>query len=255
MGGNFMRQIIAIFRVETLLFVRDFFGFFFTFAFPVLMLLLYGSIYGNEPMSYFNGLGTMDVSVPAYSAMIIGVTGLMAFPLTISSYKEKKIYKRFDATPVGKGRVMIVQALVNFFMTVLGFALLFIVGKLVYDVQIQGHWLTIGFAVLLSIASIFSLGFFFTAIAPTTKINNLLCYISYFIMIFLSGATMPKELFPAAVIQISKFLPLTHVVNILQGTFRNAPFREYQNNIVVLIAVTTVCIIIGGILYKKKSWT
>ena len=44
----------------------------------------------------------MDVSVPAYSAMIIGVTGLMAFPLTLAGYKESRIYKRFDATPAGR---------------------------------------------------------------------------------------------------------------------------------------------------------
>lgn len=249
-----MKKAIAIFRIETRLFMRDFFGFFFTFAFPVLMLLLYGSIYGNEPTPYFNGQGTMDISVPAYAAMIIGVTGLMAFPLTISSYKEKKIYKRFDASPVGKGMIMTVQAAVNFSMTIIGFILLFVVGKLVYDIRIQGDWFSIALVMLLSIASIFSLGFFFTALSPTTKINNLLCYISYFIMIFLSGATMPKELFPAVIVKVSKFLPLTHVVNTLQGTFRNAPFYQYRDSVIILAAVMVFCVAVGASLYKKKSW-
>ena len=249
-----MKKAVIIFKTETILFVRDFFGFFFTFAFPVLMLLLFGSIYGNEPTPYFNGLGTIDVSVPAYSAMIVAVTGLMAFPLTITSYKEKKIYKRFDATPAGKGLVMTVQAAVNLFMTVIGFSLLFIIGKLVYDIKIQGHWLPIALALLLSIAAIFSLGFFFTAVSPTTKINNLLCYFSYFIMIFLSGATMPKEIFPAVIIKVSKFLPLTHVVELLQGTFRGASFKEYGGSLIVLLSLIIVCVAVGAVLYKKKSW-
>ena len=154
-----MKKVIAIFQTESRLFMRDFFAFFFTFAFPVFMLLLYGSIYGNEPTPYFEGQGTMDVSVPAYAAMIIGVTGLMAFPLTISTYKEQKIYKRFDASPVGKGMIMAVQAAVNVSMTVIGFILLFVIGKLVYDIRIQGDWFTIALAMLLSIACIFSLGF------------------------------------------------------------------------------------------------
>lgn len=234
--------------------MRDFFAFFFTFAFPVFMLLLYGSIYGNEPTPYFEGQGTMDVSVPAYAAMIIGVTGLMAFPLTISTYKEQKIYKRFDASPVGKGMIMAVQAAVNVSMTVIGFILLFVIGKLVYDIRIQGDWFTIALAMLLSIACIFSLGFFFTALSPSTKINNLLCYISYFVMIFLSGATMPKELFPDVIIKVSKFLPLTHVVNTLQGTFRNAPVGQYRDSLVVLAAVMVFCVAAGALLYKKKSW-
>lgn len=249
-----MKKAMTIFRIEMILFMRDFFSFFFTFAFPVLLLLLYGSIYGNDPNPYFNGQGTMDVSVPAYAAMIIGVTGLMAFPLTIASYKEKRIYKRFDATPIGKGKMMAVQAMVNFFMTIIGFSLLFIVGKLVYDIRMEGSWFPIAMAVLLSIAAIFALGFFFTAVSPTTKINNLLCYISYFVMIFLSGATLPKELFPESIVQISKFLPLTHVVNILQGTFRDAPLQEYRDSIMILAMVMVFCMMTGALLYKKKSW-
>lgn len=249
-----MRKLYALLKIEALLHTRDFFGFFFTFVFPVLMLLLFGSIYGNEPSAYFGNRGTIDVSVPAYAAMIVGVTGLMAFPLTLSTYKDKKIYKRFDATPAGKGMVITAQALVNFIMTILGFVLLFVVGKLVHDLRIQGNWLFIALALLLSIASIFSLGFLFTAVAPTAKISNILCYISYFVMIFISGATMPKEMFPDALKKVSNFLPLTHAVNILQGTFTGASFSEYQNSVIILCGILAVCATAGGIIYKRKNW-
>lgn len=249
-----MKRMLQIVRIESILFVRDFFGFFFTFAFPVLMLLLYGSIYGNEPTPYFGGLGTMDVSVPAYSAMIVGVTGLMAFPLTLSSYKEHKIYKRFDATPAGKGCVITAQVIVNCIMTVAGFLLLFVVGKLVYDIRIEGNFAAIALALLLSIASVFSLGYFFTAIAPTAKICNLLCYVTYFVMIFLSGATLPKEMFPDTIKKFSVVLPLTHVVELLQGTFRGAPAGEYYVSIIVLLAILLVCTLTGAALYRRKSW-
>lgn len=82
--------------------MRDCFSCFFALAFPVLMLLLFGGIYGNTPIYDGAEIRMMDISVPAYSAMVIGVTGLMSLPLTLSGYKERKIYKRFNATPVGK---------------------------------------------------------------------------------------------------------------------------------------------------------
>lgn len=249
-----MRKMKEIIRTEMILFTRDFFGLFFTFLFPVLMLILYGSIYGNEPSEWFGGLGTMDVSVPAYSAMIIGVTGLMAFPLTIAGYRENQIYKRFDATPAGKGMIMTAQALVNFFMTVAGFLLLFLTGKLVYHIRVMGSPLAIALALLLSIAAIFSLGFFFTAVSPNAKISNLLCYISYFVMIFLSGATLPAEMFPEGIKKLSLFLPLTHVVKVLQGTFRGAEFARYQTSVLVLVCVLAVCLTAGAVCYRKKSW-
>lgn len=250
-----MKRFAALLNVEARLYLRDFFSFFFTFAFPVLMLLLYGSIYGNEPTSYFGGLGAMDVSVPAYAAMIIGVTGLMAFPLTLAGYKENNVYKRFDATPAGKGIVIAAQAALNFGMTLAGFGLLFAVGKGLYHIRVTGSAWAIAGALLLSIGAVFALGFLLTAVAPSAKISNLLCYVSYFVMIFLSGATMPKELFPEGVKRVSAFLPLTHAVNVLQGTFRGAPFAEYRASVLVLAGVLLGCVLLGAFCYRRKSWS
>ena len=57
---------------------------------------------------------------------------------------------------------------------------------------------------LLCMASIFALGFFFTAIAPTERICQLLCYIAYFLMLFLSGASFPQEMLPEAVRKVTR---------------------------------------------------
>ena len=52
-----MKKWLVLFQTEAVLYCRDVFGAFFTFAFPVLMLVLFGSIYGNAPTAYFDGLG------------------------------------------------------------------------------------------------------------------------------------------------------------------------------------------------------
>ena len=43
-----MKRFITICQVEFVLFIRDFFGFFFTLVFPTMMLVLFGSIYGRN---------------------------------------------------------------------------------------------------------------------------------------------------------------------------------------------------------------
>lgn len=250
-----MKKLWAVIKIESVLFMRDFFGFFFTFIFPMMMLLLYGSIYGNEPSPYFHGLGAMDMSVPAYSVMIIGVTGLMAFPLTLAYYKENKIYKRFDATTAGKRTVLCAQVIVNFVMTILGFVLLLSVGKAMYGIQITGSAFAVCLALFLSMAAVYAVGFFLTAVAPNIKICNLLCYLCYFTMIFLSGSTIPRELFPDALKKISKALPLTYAVDALQASFHHAPNQEFWQNILVLLLVLAVCGSLGALLYKRKSWS
>lgn len=249
-----MKRFVTICQTELILFTRDFFSFFFTLVFPTLMLVLFGSIYGNNQTDPGSAVGMIDISVPAYCVMVIGVTGLMSFPLTLAECKEKKIYKRFDATPVGKRSVILAQVIINIVMTFIGFLILLLVGMIVYKVQIQGHILSVFAAMAISISAMFSIGFFFTAIARDTKITNLLCYLSYFIMIFLSGATMPDMLFPESVKVVSSILPMTYAVDLMQGTFSGNSLTSYMTELLVLGSVAIVFVTIGAILYRKKDW-
>ncbi|MGN0288546.1 MAG: ABC transporter permease [Lachnospiraceae bacterium] len=250
-----MKKMMTIVKTEFLLFIRDFFGFFFTFVFPVLMLVLYGSIYGNEPIYPGAEVRIMDVSVPAYSIMIMGVTGLMAFPLTLAEYKEKKIYKRFDATPVGKKSIILAQVIVNVLMTLIGFGLLLTAGKILYQIQLEGTAFSVFIALVFSMSTMFSMGFLFTAVGKDTRMTNLLCYLFYFVMIFLSGATMPDSLFPDTVKKVSAVLPMTYAVDLMQGVFAGDGLVKHLKELLILGGLTTVFITLGAILYGKKDWT
>jgi ABC-2 type transport system permease protein len=84
-----MRAFTKYTWTEIKLFLREPIGAFFTLLFPLMMLFLFGTIYGNEPSPYFNGYGTVDVSVPAYTSMIIGTTGIMGLTITMSAYRER----------------------------------------------------------------------------------------------------------------------------------------------------------------------
>lgn len=250
-----MRRFAVICKMEMRLFAWDFFGFFFTLVFPVLMLLLFGGIFGNTPVYNGADVKIMDISVSAYSVMVIGVTGLMSLPLTLSGYKEKKIYKRFDATPVGKKSIMLAQVLVNLVMTLIGISILLIVGKILYHIQIKGTFPSICVSILFSIAALFSMGFLFTAIGRDLKSTSLFCYLFYFIMLFLSGATMPDMLFPDTIKRISNLLPMTHAVDLMQGTFAGDSLSLHRTELLILGSVTVICTAVGAVLYRKKDWT
>lgn len=252
---DIMRGFSAICKMQLRLFTRDFFSFFFALVFPVFMLVLFGSIYGNTPIYPGAELKMMDVSVPAYSVMVMGVTGFMSLPLTLAGYKEKKIYKRFDATPVGKKSIMLAQILVNLIMTLIGIAVLFIAGILFYHVQVKGTFLSVCVGMLFSIAAMFSMGFLFTAVGRDLKSTQLLCYLCYFVMLFLSGATMPDLLFPDAVKTFSHFLPMTYAVDFMQGVCAGDGLGLHGKELLILGLLTIFCTVVGGILYGRKDWT
>lgn len=248
-----MKAFFTIFKTEFLLFLRNFFSFFFALVFPVLMLVLFGGIYGNEPI--YSGKGMMDICVPAYAVMVMGVTGLMSFPLTLAEYKEKKIYKRFDATPVGKKQVITAQTTVHVIMTLIGIAILCGMGKLLYDIKVKGNIALIGMGILLSTASMFSMGFLFTAIGRDAKGTSLLCYVCYFIMLFLSGATIPDMLFPDTMKTVAGFLPMTYAVDLMQGLFAGESLGMYKTELLVLGLSAILLTALGALLYRKKDWT
>lgn len=74
-----MRGFAVICKMQLRLFTRDFFSFFFALVFPVLMLFLFGGIFENTPIYDGADVKMMDMSVPAYSVMVMGVTGLMCY--------------------------------------------------------------------------------------------------------------------------------------------------------------------------------
>jgi ABC-2 type transport system permease protein len=236
------------------MFLRGFFGPFFVLAFPVIMVILFGSIYGNAPSPLFGGRGSMDVSIPAYMALVVGVSGLMGLPLVISDYKDRKIYKRFDVTPVSKELILGVQFFINIATTAVGILLLILTGTLLYGLHIKGNPFAISGAVLLSALSLFSIGFFLTAFTNNAKTTNALCYILYFVMMFASGATLPKELFPDSVLLFSKALPLTYAVDLLQGAAEGGQISTLWTEICVLAGLTIVFGLASVLLYRRKAW-
>ena len=115
-----MRRFSKVVTVELKLISRDFLTLFFALAFPVMILLLFGTMYGNEPSEFNDGFGGVDASVPGYICMIIAVTGIMTLPLTLAQYRDRKILKRFMITPVKPMEILLSQLTANTITTFAG---------------------------------------------------------------------------------------------------------------------------------------
>ncbi|GKX32012.1 transport permease protein [Vallitalea longa] len=230
---------------ELKLFSRNFISMFFLLVFPTLMILLFGGIYGNEPNVIFGGVGTVDVSVPAYSGLIISVTGLMSLPLTLCEYREKKILKRYRATPLKVIYVIISQVCVNCLMTIAGMIFLIIIAKLVFGLNFIGNVFEVIIIFILSMLSVFSIGFLIASVAPNMKAANAIANLVYFPMLFLTGATIPIEIMPEFMQKISKFLPVTHAVNAMKDVWLGKGMIHAWVSILVLILVLLVCLIVS----------
>lgn len=234
--------------MEAKLFLREPVGAFFTLVFPVMMLLIFGSIYGNQAAASIPGAsaqGTVETLVPALVAMVIGMTGLMSITMTMASYRENGILRRLSTTPVNSLFVLVAQVVVVFSMTALGMVLLVVAGKLIYHVRIMGNLFSMVAGFILCSLSFFSIGFILAGTMPTTRTAQVVSMLLLYPMLILSGAAWPRELMPDAIHKISSYIPLTYVVNLLRGLWLGEPWGDHLLDVGILCGLLLIGIIIS----------
>jgi len=236
--------------IEMKLFLREPMAAFFTLVFPLMLLFLFGSIYGNEPTTFFGGFGSVDVSVPAYTAMIIATTGLLSITIQIASYREFGILRRLRATPLRPQVILSAQVMVIFVMTVLSMALLIISGKFVYGLRFAGNPVNVLLAFILSSFSFFALGFVLASLLPTARTAMVVVMALFFPMLFLSGAAIPLEVLPKNIRQYAQVLPLTHVVTLLRGLWVGDSLIAHVKEIIFLSAQLVIGVTVSTKIFR-----
>jgi ABC-2 type transport system permease protein len=143
------------------------------------------------------------------------------------------------------------QLLVNALISVAGVIILAIVGKIVFGLHFPGNIFSFILAFVISIAGVFSIGFLISAVASSNRAAMAISFLIYFPMLFLSGATIPLDIMPGVIKTISKFIPLTYCVQILQGTWLGDPIGGFLKEILILLGITGVC---AGLSVKLFRW-
>jgi ABC-2 type transport system permease protein len=246
-----MRGLWKLTWVQMKLYLREPIGAFFTVLYAPLMLVLFGSIYGNEPTPFFGGRGTVDVSVPAYMGLIIVTVGLMSVPIQTASSREAGVLRRFRATPLRPTTYLLSSVAGNFVMELLGVVLLILVGKIGYNLRFDGNVLSVLAGFTLGTLAFFALGYLIAGLAPTARIAQTVGMVAAFPMMFLSGAAIPLEVLSDKVRAVSRFIPLTHVVTLLRGLWFGEGWGEHLTEVAVLAAVLMVGVIISA---KTFRW-
>jgi ABC-2 type transport system permease protein len=242
-----MRTLRELTWITFKLYIREPVAAFFTLAFPTMLVLLFGTIWGNDPSSLFGGRGSMDVSLPAYSGLIVGTVGLMQVPITTAGYREQGILRRFRVTPLRPWVYILADQATNLAMTMLGMILVSTVARIIFRVQFDGALWTIVLALIMGTLAMSAFGYLIASIAPTARMAQVISMVIFYPMMFLSGAGMPSELLPETIQRIGDYLPLTYVVRLLRGLW----FGESLGAHWVEFAVLAGIILVGGALAAR----
>lgn len=244
-----MKRFLTFLKVEGKLSLRSPDGIIFGIGMPVGVLLLIAVVAGSQ------SAGGADYSFlqSAFASLLtVGfcATAFMGLPLTIADYRDKKILKHFFATPIRPFMILSVQVVIGMLTSFFSAALVTVLAVFGFGYRMEGDpFLFIG-AFLLVMLSMYSIGMILASLCKTVKIANVVTTFVYFPMLFLSGATIPFELFPDTVQKVCNVLPLTHGIKLLKAVSLNMWSQEIWISVALLIVFAVVGCILSVVSFK-----
>jgi ABC-2 type transport system permease protein len=246
-----VRKLLALTVVQGKLFMREAFAFFFTLVFPLLLIVMFGAVFGNEPGGRFSGpYGYIDYSTPAITVLIIVSVGLMGIPIQTATARENKILRRFRATPMRPSTYVGATVVVYYLMSVVGMALTVVAAKLLFGLRFDGSWLGVSAGFTLIAAAFFSVGYMIASVASTARIAQVVGQLLFFPMMFLSGAALPLQLMPEGVRSFAELLPMTHGVQLLQDLWFGGAWGDSIVHVLVLAGTLIVGLTLSARLFR-----
>lgn len=245
-----MKTYKTMLKNEMKLSLRGMDMFIFAICMPVIIVVLLGIIYGNQPAFEGANYTFLQQSFAAVSTIAICAGGLMGLPLVVSDYRNRKILKRYKVTPISPVMILLVQVTIYILYSLVSLLLISIVATLFFEFQMIGSFWKFFLSFVLVMLSMFSIGMMVGGISPNTKIASTVASLLYFPMLIFSGATLPYEVMPASLQKIADLLPLTQGIKLLKGTSLNLPIENVMFPILLMMTISVVCMAIAIRFFK-----
>jgi ABC-2 type transport system permease protein len=184
--------------------------------------------------------------------MLIASYSFFSLPITIINYREKGILFRLQATPLRPKVILAAQIGANFLMTTVCALVLVVLGKVFFNLHITLSIFNVLLAYILAVLSMFAFGFLLASLLPNARVAAIVISILFLAMLYLSGVFIPLAIFPATLREFVQFLPLTHVVILLQDLWLGGSWLTHWSNVLALLGILVVCMLASSKLFRWR---
>ncbi|GII78078.1 transport permease protein [Sphaerisporangium rufum] len=195
-------------RVETLMFFREKDSAIFVFAFPIVLLVIFGSIFAGQ----VEGTGISVSQV--YVAGLLGAGVMTAFQglaIGIAMDRDDGTLKRLAGTPLPRSAYFLGKAGQVLVSSVVQAAVLLAIGFTLYDLPAPegaGGWLTFGWVALLGVTGSALLGVAASSLPRSGKSASVVVTLPFVVLQFISGVFVPISQLPDWLVRVASFFPL-----------------------------------------------
>ncbi|MGV9243724.1 ABC transporter permease [Streptomyces sp. NPDC003710] len=192
----------------------------FTFAFPVVFLFLFASIFHDAVRGA--GVTASQLYVPAMMASGIMSTSFQSLGISIAVERDEKVLRRLRGTPMPPTAYFLGKIWLVLFTGVLETAILLLVGTTVYGVDLPsdaGRWFDFGWIFVLGLTACALLGIAISSVPRSAKSASSVVVLPFLVLQFVSGVYISVNSIPDWMLNLGALFPLKWLCQGLRGVF------------------------------------
>lgn len=244
-----MSRVRALTLTELRLFLREPVTVLFTLALPLMVLYVLNGVFGQEPadaepgeLVVYRGFAAPDWYTPAYVAMAVAGFALIALPAHLVEYHESGVLRRFQASGLPKGTVLLSQAAVAMVVATVGCGLLVAAALAFAGASPPENLGLLIAAFLLCAAAVIAVGLLLGVLLPTARAAQSVGLLAWFVSLFVSGAGPPPEVLPEGLRTVGDWWPLTPVIRTLQEPWLTGEWATRDSLVTLGIALVALAV-------------
>ena len=243
-----LRATWALYVSQVLTFLRSRTAVYWTFAFPLFFLLMFGFAFGRGNKENFDQLMPGLLTITVISGSLFGVS------LRMVAERESGILRRQRLTPVHPLAIVLAHGALA--MTTLGLSLIIQLGVAVaaFHFESRGSLLALGFVLFLAGLALVPLGLVVGSVARDSKVAPAMTNFMFFPLMFLSGAAIPFQMLPRWMQAMARLIPTTYMVDALRGVIVwGLGILRLKTDIAMLVLTAIIGVCANGLLFRWES--
>ena len=194
-------------------------------------LVATSTITSSDPGSRY-----IDFLIPGLLGMNLMNAGMWGVGFALVDMRQRKLLKRFVATPMRRSDFLMAIATSRIIMMVIEVLLMLAFGVLLFHMLVLGSWFSILLLGFLGSATFGSLGLLTASRAQKLETISGLINLVMMPMWIFSGVFFSYERFPAVVLPLIRLLPLTALNDALRATIlEGTPLLAQPGRLLVLL--------------------
>jgi ABC-2 type transport system permease protein len=192
----------------------------FTFAFPVVFLFLFASIFSDDVEGA--GIKASQLYVPAMMAAGIMSTSFQSLGISIAVERDEKVLRRLRGTPMPPAAYFLGKIWLVLVTGILETAILLLVGTTLYDVRLPsdaGKWFAFAWIFVLGLTGCALLGIAVSSVPKSSKSASSVVVLPFLVLQFISGVYIAIDTIPDWMLNIGAWFPLKWMCQGLRGVF------------------------------------